>query len=47
MLVAQISYELPRLSWSAVIDILAVAFVLYQVLQIVRPFVIPDLPVVP
>ena len=36
MLAAQISYELPRLSWSAVIDILAVAFVLYQVLQIVR-----------
>jgi diadenylate cyclase len=36
MLAAQITYELPRLTWSAVIDILAVAFVLYQVLQIVR-----------
>jgi diadenylate cyclase len=36
MLAAQITYELPRLSWTAVIDILAVALVLYQVLQIVR-----------
>ncbi|HEY4087816.1 MAG TPA: diadenylate cyclase CdaA [Bryobacteraceae bacterium] len=36
MLAAQISYELPRLTWTAVIDILAVAFVLYQVLQVVR-----------
>ncbi len=36
MLAAQISYEFPRLTWTAVIDILAVAFVLYQVLQIVR-----------
>jgi len=36
MLAAQISYELPRLTWTAVIDILAVALVLYQVLQIVR-----------
>jgi diadenylate cyclase len=36
MFAAQISYELPRLTWTAVIDILAVALVLYQVLQIVR-----------
>ncbi len=36
MLAAQISYELPRLTWTAVLDILAVALVLYQVLQIVR-----------
>ena len=36
MLAAQISYELPQLTWTAVIDILAVAFVLYQVLQVVR-----------
>jgi diadenylate cyclase len=36
MLAAQISYELPRFTWTAVLDILAVAFVLYQVLQIVR-----------
>jgi diadenylate cyclase len=36
MLAAQISYELPKLSLTAVLDILAVALVLYQVLQIVR-----------
>jgi diadenylate cyclase len=36
MLIAQISYEFPRLTFTAVLDILAVALVLYQVLQIVR-----------